>query len=43
MLIAESVSAMIAGCNSVFSVKKYSDTDQLKNIIMEFINKYTES
>ena len=40
---AESVSAMIAGCNSgLLSVKKYSDTNQLKSIISGFINKHTE-
>jgi nucleoside 2-deoxyribosyltransferase len=36
----ESVSAMIAGCSSaLLTVKKYSDSEQLRKIITEFINK----
>jgi nucleoside 2-deoxyribosyltransferase len=41
---AENVSAMISGCsNELLSVKKYSDSVQMDNIIMEFINKYPEN
>jgi hypothetical protein len=39
----ENASAMILGCNSeLLTVKRYSDTEQIKKIISDFINKYTE-
>jgi hypothetical protein len=39
----ENVSAMILGCASeLLTVKRYSDTEQIKKVIWDFINKYAE-
>ena len=40
----ESVSAMITGCTSkLITIKSYSDMEELKNIVAEFIKKRSES
>jgi 2'-deoxynucleoside 5'-phosphate N-hydrolase len=39
----DNASAMILGCSSeLLTVKRYSDTEQIKKIISDFINKYAE-